>query len=98
MTCESELMYWVRSSKDTNEFCERNLIVDAVHALDENPPDVGRAQSRLLQVIIGESQFVNPPEFAIEMEQETELELDLELALGLEKKQEIKSKLRNERR
>lgn len=64
---QSLIENWIKESEDTNEYCERSLIVDALrHAEAGNSAEAAR---RLRQVIpCGKSQFVDRPYFIAELE------------------------------
>lgn len=66
---KDQLFEWIKEAENTNEYCERNMMTDAILALKEDPPDVKRAISRLatLTPLIGESALVKPPEFVKEL-------------------------------
>ena len=51
---------WIDSSQDTNEYCERNLVIAAMSALEENNSD--EAKRRLLQVFSSVSELVDVPD------------------------------------
>ena len=50
---------WVKSSQDTNEFCERNLVIAAMIALEEG--NVEEAKRRLLQMFTNSSALIDVP-------------------------------------
>jgi hypothetical protein len=54
---------WIDDSKDTNEYCERNLIIAALYALEKTPPNVTEAKRRLCQLFEDESGLVDVPEY-----------------------------------
>jgi hypothetical protein len=67
----NELLRWIKDSEDTNQFCTRSLLVDAVRFLDKDPPEPEKALKRLLQSIpvsVNGYQLVDPPDFAIDIE------------------------------
>ena len=54
------LKEWINGSEDTNEYCERSIIVAALKAAEEGNYD--EAARRLRQIIpSGYSRFVDPP-------------------------------------
>jgi DNA repair ATPase RecN len=59
---------WVKESENTNEYCERNLLIDALRQLEFDPPDINKAQQRLRELIpLGEPyHLVIPPDFVKE--------------------------------
>lgn len=64
-----ELMEWIKDSEDTNDYCNRSLIVDAMKCLDKDPPEVDKALSRLFEVSpIGGTKLIRPPDFIKELE------------------------------
>ena len=66
---DEELIAWIKDSYDQNDFCERSLLVDAIHCLDKDEPDVEKALARLLDLTpIAGTKFVCPPDFAVDIE------------------------------
>jgi len=64
-----ELVEWIKDSEDQNQFCEKSLLVDALIRLDQIPPDVEGARSRLIELTPLEgSKLVNAPSFAVQIE------------------------------
>jgi hypothetical protein len=66
---ENELIAWIKDSEDTNSFCERSILVDAIKLLSQDNPNVDGALSRLFELTpVDGNKFVCPPYFAIEIE------------------------------
>ncbi len=56
---------WIDEADNTNEFCERSLIVSALQAVEEG--NSKEAARRLRQIMpFGGSRFVDPPDFVEE--------------------------------
>lgn len=53
---------WIKSAQDTNEYCERNLVIAALLSLEEGR--VEEAKARLLQIFSG-SELVRVPEHVV---------------------------------
>ena len=67
-----DLIAWIKDSEDTNQYCTRNLFVDAFFALEQDPPDVDMARKRLREALpIDGYSLVEPPEFADDQEEAT---------------------------
>ena len=54
---------WLDHCEDTNEYCERNLIIGALIALEKD--DTAEAKRRLLQVFSDESGLVDIPDHVL---------------------------------
>lgn len=66
---KTELVKWIQESEDTNQFCERSILADAILSLQKNPPDVENALSRLIQLTPSQGYvLVKPPKIALEIE------------------------------
>ena len=64
-----ELIAWIKDSYDQNDFCERSLLVDAIHLLDKDEPEVEKALARLFELTpVSGSKLVCPPKFAVDIE------------------------------
>lgn len=61
---------WIMESEDTNEYCERSLLLDALVMLEEDPPNIELAIKRLRSVIpvSGGAELITPPSFLNEGE------------------------------
>lgn len=55
---------WLSYCQDTNEYCERNLVIAALIALEEDNPQ--EAKRRLLQIFSGGIQLVDVPDHVSE--------------------------------
>lgn len=55
---------WVNDSEDTNDYCERSLMVAALNAIENN--DLIEAKRRLLQLLPSGSQLVDVPNGRVE--------------------------------
>lgn len=58
---EKDIEEYLKEAQDTNEICERSLIVDAFIQLSSEPPNIKEAKKRLWQLIGQGSGFVDPP-------------------------------------
>jgi hypothetical protein len=58
---EKDIEEYLKSAQDTNEVCERSLIVDAFIQLSSEVPNIKEAKRRLMQLISQGSGFVDPP-------------------------------------
>jgi|GEM_PF-4376429 len=64
-----DLMEWIQSSEDQNDFCERSILVDAIKLLSKDETE--KALGRLFELTpLCGTGLVSPPDFAIEMENE----------------------------
>ncbi len=50
---------WIKDAYDTNEYCERNLVVAALIALEEDDP--AEAKRRLLQLVSNTTSLIDVP-------------------------------------
>ena len=56
---------WAANSNNTNDYCERGMIIEALRLLEKKEPDIKNAIIRLRQIIPGlenNSTLVEPPE------------------------------------
>lgn len=60
----ADIKEYIESSQDTNDYCERTIICEALLCLERDPPDILEAKRRLHQVIDSGSGFVDRPSWA----------------------------------